>query len=74
MTVEGLIEASPRGEMRELMDARLRPILARHQENIGAALAALAAPNARPSARNTSAQSAYGRSKLSGLPRVADGP
>src|SRR5688500_13718798 len=44
MTVEGLIEASPSGEMRELMHARLRPILSRHQENIEAALAALAAP------------------------------
>lgn len=74
LTVEGLIEAAPRGEMRDLMDARLRPILARHQENIGAALAALAAPTARPSAQNTSAQGVYGRSTLTGLPRMADGP
>ncbi len=69
MTVEGLIEASPRGEMRELIDARLRPILARHQENIGAALAVLAVPGERPSAQST-----YGRSMFTGLPRVADGP
>jgi len=74
MTVEGLIEASPSGEMRELMDARLRPILARHQENIGAALAVLAAPGERPSAQNTLAPSGYGRASLNGLPRVADGP
>ena len=74
MTVEGLIEASPSGEMRELMNARLRPILARHQENIGAALAVLAAPSERPSAQNTSAPRGYDRASLTGLPRVADGP
>jgi len=74
ITVEGLIAASPSGEMRELMNARLRPILARHQENIGAALAVLAAPGERPSAQNTSAPSGYSRASLSGLPRVADGP
>ena len=74
MTVEGLIEASPSGEMRELMDARLRPILVRHQENIGAALAVLAAPGERPAAQNAAAPSAYGRVSLRGLPRVADGP
>jgi len=74
MTVEGLIEASPSGEMRELMDARLRPILARHQENIGAALAVLVAAGERPAAQNAAPPSAYGRPSLRGLPRVADGP
>lgn len=40
-TVEGLIEASPNGEMRTLMDERLRPILAQYRNKISAALASL---------------------------------
>ncbi len=49
LTVEGLIEASPNGEMRAAMDARLRPVLARHQGNIAAALADT---RARPAAKS----------------------
>lgn len=41
VTVEGLIGAAPSSEVRSLMDARLRPILARHQTNIAAALSTL---------------------------------
>ena len=49
-------------------------LIERHQENIGAALAVLAAPGERPAAQNAAAPSAYGRVSLRGLPRVADGP
>ena len=64
LTVEGLIEASPSGEVRALMDARLRPVLARHQGNIAAALAAL---GERPSAHAAP-------SRQGGLPHVAAAP
>jgi hypothetical protein len=65
-TVEGLIEASPSSEMRTLMDARLRPILARHQDNIAAALTAL---GAQPSAHNR-----YASPAADGFPHVANAP
>lgn len=65
VTVEGLIGASPSSEMRALMDARLRPVLARHQDNIAAALAAL---GERPSARTS-----YPLTE-DALPRVATAP
>lgn len=45
ITVEGLIEASPSGEMRTVMDERLRPVLVRHQHNIAAALADVETPS-----------------------------
>jgi hypothetical protein len=66
MTVEGLIDASPSGETRALMDARLRPILVHHQHAIAAALAGF---GERPSAQNgTPLPSA------AGFPRVANVP
>jgi len=66
MTVEGLIDASPSGETRALMDARLRPILERHQHAIAAALAGV---TERPSAR-TSAPTPSGTD----FPRIANAP
>ncbi len=62
-TVEGLIEASPSAEIRALMDARLRPILSRHQRNIDLALSAL----------GEQAQSSYPPSGVD-FPRVANAP
>lgn len=47
-TVEGLIDASPTGATRSHLEADLRPVLARHQQDIAAALAAL---GERPAAR-----------------------
>ena len=65
LTVEGLIAASPSHELRSLMEARLRPILARHQSNISAALAGM---GERPSARSNFAPSA------AEFPHVANAP
>jgi hypothetical protein len=64
MTVEGLIDASPSGETRALLDARLRPILAHHQHAIAAALA-----GERPSAQNGTPASSG-----TDFPRVANAP
>lgn len=66
VTVEGLIDAAPGAEMRSMMDARLRPVLNRHQNNIAAALAAL---GERPSA-----QTGHTLSPADGYPHVATAP
>ncbi len=66
MTVEGLIDASPSGETRALMEDRLRPVLVRHQHSIAAALAAF---GERPSA-----QSSTPLPSAADFPRVANAP
>jgi uncharacterized membrane protein YeiH len=66
VTIDGLIAAAPGGEMRDLMIARLQPILARHRANIAEALSRMGA-SAYALPPNTLMSSGD-------LRRVADGP